>query len=554
MDSTALKVEIRKHAIANALGHDGKANTGSVVSHLLGSNPELRNQVGSLMPLINEIVNSVNNMSLEDQSKIARQEFPEVLEKPDRKPQEHHLPDLRNHEGRVVMRLAPSPSGPLHIGHSRMAILNDEYVKRYGGDLILRIEDTNPANIDPFAYEQIPRDLEWLGVNVTKTVIQSDRMEIYYEEARKLIRLGKLYACTCKTEDFKNNLLKSIACQHRDSNAEENIDSFERAVSGSTKEKSVAFVVKTDLDHPNPSVRDWIAFRILDTPHPRHGRKYHLYPLMNFSVAVDDHLLGLTHVIRGKDHINNTEKQKYIFRYNNWKLPEYYHYGLVDFPDVILKTSIIKKGIQAGQYSGWDDIRLGTLMAFRKRGFRKETFRKYWIDSGMREIDSEFSKEIFNSINRSFIEPVTPRIFFVRNPVLKKISGSPETRVELPNHPTNKEMGSRSYTIPSNPVIAIASEDWESLAEDSIIRLKDYCNIRKKGEEALFHSKELVKGVQIVQWVYDPKMEFTVYKPDGEKDSGYVENYLAESIGLYQFERYGFVNVASDREGYYLHR
>jgi glutamyl-tRNA synthetase len=554
MDSSVLRREIRKHAIANAMSHGGKASQGSVISHLLGSHPELRKETGSIMPEIISVVSEVNSLSPEEQQNVALSEFPEILQKEEKKPQEHHLPELRNHGGKVVMRMAPSPSGPLHIGHSRMAILNDEYVRRYGGELILRIEDTNPANIDPFAYEQIPRDLEWLGVRVDRIVIQSDRMEIYYQEARKLIEMGKIYACTCKTEEFKAKLLKSIACPHRDQDISINLKAFENATAGKTKSKEAAFVVKTDLDHPNPSVRDWIAFRVLDHPHPRHGDKYHLYPLMNFSVAVDDHLLGLTHVIRGKDHINNTEKQKYIFRYNGWTLPEYYHYGLVNFPDVILKTSIIKKGIQAGQFSGWDDIRLGTIMAFRKRGYRKETFRKYWIDSGMREIDSEFSKEIFNSINKSFIDNTTPRLFFVRNPVVLRIDDLNASGVDIPNHPTNRELGHRHYDIRYDTRIAVSSDDWTSLQPGDTIRLKDFCNIRKTSDGAEFAGKEMVKGIPIIQWVPDPEIQFTVYRPDGTSDTGFVEKYIQNGSGLFQFERYGYVNKGSDSAGYFLHR
>ncbi|MCL4341043.1 MAG: glutamate--tRNA ligase [Candidatus Thermoplasmatota archaeon] len=553
MEKSTLRKEIEKHTLSNALDHEGKANTGSVVSRLLGEHPDLRSSVGEIMPLIAETVAKINSMSPEDQAEIARLEFPESTRK-EKKVQEHRLPELRNVKGKVVMRLAPSPSGPLHIGHSRMAILNDEYVRRYGGDLILRIEDTNPLNIDPVAYEQIPRDLEWLGVNVTETVIQSDRMVLYYEEARNLISMGKMYCCSCEPETFKSMLLKSQACPHRDTSPMENLDQIERAISGKMKSREAVFVMKTDLDHPNPSVRDWIAFRIIDAPHPRQGKKFRLYPLMNFSVAVDDHLLGLTHVIRGKDHINNTEKQKYIFHYNKWKLPEYYHYGLVDFPDVILKTSIIKKGIMAGEYSGWDDIRLGTLMAFRKRGYRKETFRKYWVDSGIREIDSEFSKEIFDSIDRGIIEPTTPRLFYVKDPVEIRIHGAAPRKVSFPNHPTNAAMGFRSYDIGANPLVSVSKDDWDGFQDGDIFRLKDYCNIRKNGNQAEFSGTELVKGLKIVHWGPPNSLPFKVYRTDGTSDEGKIEPNGIEKRGVFQFERYGFVNVSSDSDAYYLHR
>ena len=224
-----LEEEIRKQAIRNAFQHDGKANAGSVISKILGEFPDYRKNAGELARLVNAELQKINAMSPEEITAIVRREFPE-FEVREKKVQVHSLPELRNVNGPVVMRMAPSPSGPLHIGHSRMAILNDEYVKRYGGKLILRIEDTNPANIDPIAYEQIPRDLEWLGVTVHQIAIQSDRMELYYEQARKLIAAGHAYVCSCVPEDFKRKLSASIACPHRETTPEENLEGFQKMV------------------------------------------------------------------------------------------------------------------------------------------------------------------------------------------------------------------------------------------------------------------------------------------------------------------------------------
>ena len=548
-----LEEEIRKQAIKNAFQHDGKANAGSVISKILGEFPEYRKNAGELARLVNAELEKINSMSPEEITAIVHGEFPE-FEVREKKVQVHSLPELRNVNGPVVMRMAPSPSGPLHIGHSRMAILNDEYVKRYGGKLILRIEDTNPANIDPIAYEQIPRDLEWLGVTVHQIAVQSDRMELYYEQARSLIAAGHAYVCSCVPEDFKRKLSASIACPHRETTPEENLEGFQKMVDGTFSQGEAVLIIKTDLSHPNPSVRDWIAFRISDAVHPRHGMEYHAYPMMNFSVAVDDHLLGLTHVIRGKDHINNTEKQKYIFSYNNWKLPEYYHYGLVDFPGVILKTSIIKKGLAEGKYSGWDDIRLGTLLAFRKRGFSPETFRKYWVQSGMREIDSEFSVEIFDSINKDIIDSKTPRFFYVPNPVRIKINGGKQLSSKAPYHPSYPDMGYRIYSLGDDPSLFVAAVDWNSLPDGVELRLKDLCNVKKSGSLAEFAGTAMKdRKARIIQWVPDNARSFTVNKPDGTHDMGLIEPLAEKYRGVAQLERYGYVNIASEQTGYFTH-
>lgn len=549
-----LNEDIRKIALKNAFEHRGKADVGAVMSKILGQFPEYRSRAGEIISIVREITDTVNRMSPDELDETIAADYPEFLNR-EKKVQVHRLPDLRNVKGRVVMRLAPSPSGPLHMGHSRMAILNDEYVRRYGGDLVLRIEDTNPANIDPFAYEQIPRDLQWLGVDATKFVIQSDRMEIYYDEARKLLADGHAYICTCDSTEFKEKLSRSVACEHRSASPDANLGLFEEILGGRFRPGKAVMIVKTQLDHPNPSVRDWIAFRISEETHPRQGKKYRFYPMMNFSVAVDDHLLGLTHVIRGKDHINNTEKQKYLFNYNGWELPEYYHYGLVTFPNVILKTSIIKKGIADGTYSGWDDVRLGTLLAFRRRGFSPATFRRYWVESGMRESDSEFSLEIFYSMNKEQIDYKTRRFFFVPAPTKIAITGGDDMSVTIRNHPSNPELGKREYRLRKEPELYIPSEDWDALAEGGIIRLKDLCNIRKTDTGALFESREPSgKGVKIIQWSPKDGNKFTVSKPDGSSENGIMEPAAQGFTGVAQLERYGYVNIASNSEGYFTHK
>ena len=546
--------DIRRIAIKNAFEHKGKAEPGAIMSKVLGQFPEYRAKSKEVFPIVNSIVSEVNAMDSNEIARIVEENYPELLNK-EKKVQEHRLPDLRNVKGKVVMRMAPSPSGPLHIGHSRLGILNDEYVKRYGGELILRIEDTNPSNIDPNAYEQIPRDLEWLGVNSTQIIIQSDRMELYYQEARSLLEQGNAYLCTCNTEEYKKKLAKSIACPHRAVSPLENMELFERVLKGDFAPGEIVLIIKTQLDHPNPSVRDWIAFRISETNHPRHGHEYRFYPMMNFSVAVDDHLLGLTHVIRGKDHINNTERQKYIFKYNNWTLPEYYHYGLVDFPQVVLKTSIIKKGIADGTYTGWDDVRLGSLIAFRKRGFSPETFRRYWIESGMREIDSEFSIEIFNAMNKEYIDQRTRRLFFVPDPVSLEINGAPELNPVILNHPSNRELGTRTYRLEKSPKVSIPGSDWISITDGEEFRLKDLCNVRRTGEGVAFVSVEPTgRRVKILQWCPTGSHKFTVMRPDGQNDAGLMEPHGKKFLGVAQLERYAYVNVLSDEVGYFTHK
>lgn len=541
--------------VRNAFLHHGKADAKAVMNKVMGAFPEARANGKEAAAFIREVIDEVNSLGYDDLGKIVSERFPELLVK-EKVVQEHRLPDLRNVENSVVMRIAPSPSGPLHIGHSRMAILNDEYVKRYGGHLILRIEDTNAKNIDPSAYDLIPRDLEWIDVNFTDFVIQSDRMDIYYEEALSLIDRSFMYVCSCDPEHFRKLKLKSEACPHRETSASVNRSEFLRIMRERDYATGKTLVMKTDLRHANPSVRDWVAFRKVDDEHPRQGTKYWFYPTMNFSVAVDDHLLGLTHVMRGKDHLNNTEKQKYIFEANSWVKPVYYHFGLINIPDTVLHATEMKEGIRSGKYSGWDDVRLGTLLALKKRGYLPETFRKYWIDSGMKEIDAEFSWDIFNSINRELVDSSSRRLFFVPDPVFAEIDFKEEITARIPRHPELSELGTRAYTLKGKCRIALPGKDVSGMPDGTEFRLKDLCNVVKNGDNYVYsgndHSK---KGLRIVQWAPPGSHDFNVELPDGKVIQGILEPEGSEYEGVSQFERFGYVNMFKGKKtGYFLHK
>ncbi len=562
-----MRDKIRAIASFNALEHEGKADLNSVVSKTVALFPNERKNLKTLIPQIKEIVEEVNSLSKGEMKAIIERDFPELLVASP-KETEKRLPDLPDVEkGGVVMRMAPSPSGPLHIGHARMAILNDEYLRRYGGKLVLRIEDTNPTNIEPDAYQMIQDDLKWLDVRFTDLVIQSERFQLYYDEMKKLIEIGKAYVATTPTEEFKSKKQKGIPVRERDETPEENLERWERMVSGGYERGEVYAVVKTDLNHPNPAIRDFIAFRIIDVPHPLVGDKYRAYPMMNFSVAIDDHYLGLTHVIRGKDHTANTEKQKYIFGYRDWKLPYYLHYGKVSIEHSILKTSLIKKGIRNGEFSGWDDPRLGTLVALRKRGFDPLAIRKYYVESGIGSVDTTFSWEIFYSFNRKIIDSKSPRHFFVHQPITLKFDFDGTLKASIPLFPQTdnaENRKKREYDVGKGSII-ISSQDYQrSMGE--LVRLKDLGYFKIGEENIEYVGQEMHEDVQkwnpnkplgkvpIIHWLSGNAVPFKIMKPDGSTDEGLLEKDALRYTGIVnQLERYGYVNIINEKEGYFTH-
>jgi len=389
-----LKEEIYAFVLQNAVKHKGKAQAGAIVGKILGDKPELKSQLKDIRKQINEIISKVNSMKLDEQEQELVKVAPGLLEeKQEEKPRE--LPELLNILNKPIFRFAPSPSGPMHIGHVFYMLLNAEYSKKYNGEFILRIEDTNSENIDPNAYELLEQDGIWAtSGKIDKIVVQSDRLEAYYNYAIKAITKGFAYVCTCSSEKFKILVDKGQACPCRDNTPEDNLTKWNNMFT-TYKEGDAVLRIKTDLKHKNPAIREWPAFRINDAEHPRTGKKYRVWPLMNFSTTVDDHDFEITHVIRGKDHIVNVERQKFLYSYFNWKLPEFYHLLRINFTDLKISASAFRKGIEEGKYTGWDDIRLPTLLALKRRGILPEAFRRFVIEIGMSKRDKTVAYDEF---------------------------------------------------------------------------------------------------------------------------------------------------------------
>lgn len=546
-----MKDIIRRAALHNAVTHEGQASNGPVMQKVMGENPEMRPRAKEIMAMLGEIVAQVNSLSLDEQQ--AEVEKLGIDTEKKRVEIKKGLPELKNADN-VVMRFAPGPSGPLHIGHSRAVILNDEFCRKYKGKFILRFEDTNPQKIDPDAYKMIPEDLEWLGVEVHETYCQSDRMEEYYRVARELIEKGAGYVCLCEADHWRQLKNNCKPCPHRDLSVEETLAEFEKMMDGTYTDGEASFMVKTDLEHKNPAVRDFVGLRILkDVEHPRQGTKYHVYPLYNFSVAVDDHLMGCTHILRGKDHLNNTYRQEYVYDHLGWEKPNFIHYGFVSIPDVLLKTSSIKEQIKAGEFTGWDDVRLGTFRAVGRRGIRPEALREYWKEVGLKQVDITFSFKNLNSYNKKLIDPVSNRYFFIKEPSRVLLEVNEPLSGEAPKHPEDPEKGVRKFELtPEEGVLEIFVEkmDLEGVSPGEIVRLKDLCNIEVvkdgdhwKGVYKGNDTSNLKKGSKIFQWVCGG-VPGTLLMPDGKVSEGIVEkNILDEDLDTVQFERIGFVRL-----------
>jgi glutamyl-tRNA synthetase len=537
---------VYKHALINAVKHKGKASKGAVMGSVMATHAELRSEAKKIAQVAAEHVLKVNSMDFD----LQKAELDKLGGMKEKKPVEvKGLVDLPDVNGKVVLRFAPNPSGPLHIGHARAAVLNKEYVKRYGGKLILRVEDTDPRRVDPLAYQMMEEDLKWLSVDWQEKYVQSSRMEIYYEYAEKLIEIKEAYMCTCEGGDFKKLKDECEPCPCRDLPVEHSMKLWKELET--MNEGEAVLRVKTDIKHKNPAIRDWVAMRVVEAEHPITGNKYRVYPMMNFSVTVDDHLMGVTHVLRGKDHLANSEKQRYLYQHFGWKIPVFVHYGRLKMEDVALSTSKARQGIEDGLYMGWDDPRLGTIRAIARRGIKQEAITELMMEIGPKISDAIVSWKKVSGLNRAILEETSNRYFFVPNPTMIKIENLPDSEIgiiERPLHPDHIERGNRK--LPFGPELYITTDDYKKTGNNRILRLIDAVNVSFKDDKTVYHSNDLEEArnakAMIVQWVpVEGSLSADLVMPDASVITGYIEpsasNLKVDDV--VQFERFGFARL-----------
>jgi glutamyl-tRNA synthetase len=292
------------------------------------------------------------------------------------------------------------------------------YVKKYGGKLYLRIEDTNPEKTVPECYESFPKEAEWIFGNVTEWYAQSDRMEKYYKFAEELVEKGFAFICTCKKEtDNEEEYKIREPCKCRNNSIKDNSEKWKRMLDQKGfKEGEAVLRFKTATNLNNPALLDFPLARINLTKHPRQKTKYRVWPLMNLCVTYDDIEQKCTHIIRAKEHRDNAIRQEMIFNALKVPVPHTYFLGRYKFDDLAISKTQITQMIKEGKFSGWDDIRLPLARNFKKRGYQPEAFARMAEQRGLSEVDKVISQkdlfQVLNNFNREIIKPMSTEIEF----------------------------------------------------------------------------------------------------------------------------------------------
>lgn len=549
-----LQKKVYKNALLNAVKHDGECSSEAIIGPVIGGNPSLRDKASEVAEVAEEIAVEVSEMTVEEQVEEAREIAPDELEDIlEESSDDKVLPDLPNVDEyeQVRMRCAPNPNGAWHIGHARMPAVIGSYKERYDGWFCVRFDDTDPSTKRPSleAYDQILDDVEYLGFNPDAVFRASERLELYYDYARDLIEMGKAYTCDLSSEEFSEMKKNGVKSPNRDKDPEVVMEEFNDMVNGNYKEGDIVLRIKTDMDHKNPAIRDWVAFRMIDEEHPaEYAKDYKCWPMLDFQSAIDDYEVDITHIIRGIDLQSSVGRQEYVYDYFGWEYPEVVHWGHVELEgyDVPMSTSSINKLIRDGELSAWDDPKAPTLASLKKRGFKGDAITNAMIELGVSSSNVTLSLDTLYAKNMEVVDKSANRYFFVSDPVEMRIKGGPET-ANPPYHPDFDDRGRRSIKVGST--VRVNRSDLPSIGEQ--VWLKGYGPVVRDSEDGFRYTDDSIdivrnEGVQVVQWVGEEFTEVTVHKMDKSVNGLGESNVRDESTGtVVQFVRFGFVRIDS---------
>ena len=570
-------------ALKNACEHSGSTNVNTVLSRILSLKPELKSQLKSLIEEIRIVVDSVNRLELEQQKKSLEDlsSVDTILGSKARQDtiQSRMLPELQMTGNGVVTRFPPEPNGYPHIGHAKAVIIDDEYARMYNGKLILRFDDTNPMNEKLEYYEAIKNDLEWLGIKPDIIKNTSDDILILHEYGKKLTGTGDAYVCTCDSNKIHKLRMQQLECSCRVNidNSINNLERLDKFFDGTYHQNEAIIRFRGNMQDKNTVMRDPTLFRIIEAPHPLLGDKVQIWPTYDFAAPVEDSLDGVSHALRTKEYeLRNT---LYLTILDRLKLrkPLVVEFSRLEFENMPVSKRKIKQLLDHGAITSWDDPRLLTLSAMRKRGFDPKAIRSFVLSLGLTLAETKPPFQTLESMNRKIIDPLSIRLFFVKNPIMVTVDGAKDMKVILNNHPTNN-LGTREVEV--STVFYISSDDANILAEGEQVRLMELYNIKidrivvehgkSKAITASYLNNEIFRNMKKIQWVSDKSMtKFNILIPNelyqnDKFNPRSLENAegLAEAFVLQlkphtpiQFIRFGFCITENNKSSaIFIHR
>ncbi len=560
--------------LRNAVDYHGSARLDTVISKILGSKPEIKNNLKYIIPRIKEILEQINSLPLEKQRELLIQKCPtyggtkKSVEK-----NEYHLPQLMNAEpGKVVTRFPPEPNGYPHIGHAKAAVIDEEYAKMYSGKLILRFDDTNPLNEKIEYYDAIMEGLSWL--NITPHIIKntSDDIHLLHSYGRKLINNGNAYICLCDQLTIHDLRSKGLPCQCR-IHSDKILENSDKIFNGYYHQNEAIIRFKGNMNSDNTAMRDPTLFRIIEKPHPLLGDKIMLWPTYDFAAPIEDSLDGVTHAFRTKEYELRNELYQQILQNLKMRIPDVIEFSRLEFDGLPVSKRKLKPLIEDKLVEGWSDPRLPTLMGLKKRGFTPEAIRRFVLSLGITLSETKPSIEVLEAFNRKIIDSKSKRLLFVNDPVKITVKNAMQKEVIFKNHPSI-EMGTRKIYV--NNVVFISYQDAEKLKNGMETRLIELYNIKvskidigKKEGIVEYTDNILKEKIPKIQWVSEQdKVKYTIVKPNklfiGDRfnhDSlevieGFAESFVTtlSNSTMVQFIRLGFCRIEDNKSAIFTHK
>ncbi len=542
---------ILKFALQNAIKFKGKASSGAIVGKLLGEKPDLKKDMKIVGKEINRILKQVNSMNPDNQLEKLKQIAPELLEKKKKiSKREQGLQNLPGAEdGKVNTRIPPEPSKYNHLGHALAFLINYLYAKKYKSKCVLRFDDTNPNKCtQEFVNAMIKDVIEYLDIKPDSQFFASDKMNEFYKHAEKLTKDGNAYVCFCEQQVMRDNRHKGIECECRSKDIETNITQWKNMLNKKYEEGECCLRIKGDMQSLNHVMRDFVIFRITFTPHYKQGHKYHVWPNYDFESAVAEHLTGTTFILRPTEFGEmRIELQNYIKDKLQISKQKEVQFGRFTVKDAPTQGRVIRELIESGKMKGWDDPRLVTLRALKRRGFVKEMFYDLAIEVGLSKSNTMVDWTLLNSINRKYLDPICKRFFFIQKPKLIKIKNAPEQDLKLKLHP-DEDYGNRDFHV--HEEFYIEEKDFNKFKDGKLYRLMDCLNFRFVGKEFVFdsldHNHYKDKGDMIIHWLpKENNIEIEIMMDDTSIISGLGEHNMKilKVDDVIQAQRFGFIRL-----------
>jgi len=384
---------------------------------------------------------------------------------------------VNKNEGRVHTRFPPEPNGYLHIGHAKAICISYGIAEDFGGLYNLRFDDTNPTKEDVEYVESIQEDIRWLGFDwEDRLFYASDYFDQLYEYAVQLIEKGKAYVCDLSADEIRvcrGTLTKpGKDSPYRTRSVEENLDLFERMRAGEFEDGSRVLRAKIDMASGNVNMRDPVMYRILRARHHRTGDKWCIYPMYDFAHGLSDSIEGITHSLCDLDYENHRPLYDWFLDELSVYHPQQIEFARLNISYTVLSKRKLRKLVEEGHVSGWDDPRMPTLSGLRRRGYTPESIRNFCDRIGVAKKESMVDIALLEHCVRQDLNRRAPRVMGVLRPLRVILDNYPEDLVEemeCVNNPEDPGMGTRK--VPFSRVLYIEREDFREDPPKKFYRL-----------------------------------------------------------------------------------